>query len=307
MTRYLEISTDLAERVRTRRLRPGSELPAVRVYAAQLDATPSTIARAYRHLADAGIIDLESRRRARVASDGVLAAHRLLHGERVFRLAGSDDPALHTVLARAGRSITLTNTRGSFAGLRALASGEADGAAVHLRHHTGGYNAPYAEALLRDRDPHLLHLWAREQGFIVPPGNPDGIRDVRDLAGRRVAKREPAAGTRVLLDQHLLSAGLDPDRVDGPEFHSHLEIALAVASGIVSTGLAVRSAAAELGLDFISVAWEQYDVILPGDALGAAEPLIRAARDRDVLAGVAAVPGYDLTDSGTVIRLGDLG
>jgi molybdate-binding protein len=239
-----------------------------------------------------------------VAPDGLIAAVRLLHGERTFRLAGSDDPALRPLLTRAGREVILTLARGSFAGLHALADGEADGAAIHLRHHTGVYNAPYALALLQGRDPHLLHLWAREQGLIVPRGNPRGITTVADLAGRRVARREPGAGTRVLLDQHLMAAGLDPDRViRGPEFHSHLEIALAVASGIAHTGLAVRSAAAQLDLDFIPIGWERFEVIFPGEALGTAEPLIKAIRDPAVRSSIENLPGYDLTDAGLLTAL----
>ena len=300
MTRYLEISTRVAEQVRSRQLRPGTELPAVRVYAAQVGATASTINRAYRHLADAGVITVESRRRARVASDGFLAALHLLHGERVFRLAGSDDPALQILLNRAGRAVVLTGARNSFQGLRALAHNDADGAALHLRHHTGVYNAPFAHALLRGRDPHLIRLWAREQGLIVPAGNPNRIGGAADLPGLRVAKREPGAGTRVLLDQLCIEAGANPDDLAGPQFSSHLEIALAVAAGIADAGLAVRAAAIDLGLDFVPLAWERFDIAIPGSALGAAEPLINAARDPAVRAEIQALPGYDTSAAGQI-------
>jgi hypothetical protein len=98
VTRYLEISTELARRVRHGDLLLGGELPAVRGYARELGATSSTIVRAYRHLADAGVITLADRRRARVSTDGSIAAARLLKADRVFRLAGSDDPALQVLL-----------------------------------------------------------------------------------------------------------------------------------------------------------------------------------------------------------------
>ncbi|MBA3743740.1 substrate-binding domain-containing protein [Sporichthya sp.] len=303
MTRYLDISTDLAEKVRARRLRPGAELPAVRVYAAELGATASTISRAYRHLAQAGVVVIEARRRARIAPDGYLAALHLLHGERVFRLAGSDDPGLQLLLGSAGRSVVLAAARASFPALRLLAAGEADGAAIHLRHHTGEYNAPFAQSLLRDRDPHLLRLWRREQGLLLPRGNPQGIRGPADLAGRRMAKREHGAGSRVLLDQLMLDAGLTPESAAGVEFHSHLEVALAVASGVVDAGLAVRAAAVDLDLEFLPLAWEHYDLVMPGDVLGAAEPLIRAARMPQVQASIAALPGYDPADLGSLEAL----
>ena len=303
MTRYLDISSRLADQVISRQLRPGAELLSVRAYAAQVGATASTISRAYGHLAEAGVVVVESRRRTRIAPEAYLAALRLRQGERLFRLAGSDDPALQLLLDHAGRTVLLTASRGSFSGLRALAVGDADGAAIHLRHHSGDYNAPFAEALLRGRDPHLLRLWRRQQGLVVPRGNPEGIITAADLVGRRVAKREAGAGTRILLDQLLTEAGAPADGVTGPEFTSHLEIALAVAAGIADAGLALGVAAAQLDLDFIPLAWEHYDVVLPGDALGAAEPLIAAVRDRRIHTAVEKLTGYDLEDAGQLHRL----
>jgi molybdate-binding protein len=296
MTRYLEISAALAAQVRARQLEPGDEVPAVRVLAAQQGVTPSTAARAYAHLERAGVLSGEPRRRTRVAREGYIAALRLLHGEQVFRLAGSDDPALQIVVGAVPRGVTLTADRGSFAALRALVAGEADGAAIHLRHHDGGYNAPFARALLADRDPHLIPLWRREQGLVVHAGNPHAVAGPGDCMGLRVARREQGAGTRVLGDQLLRGAGVDPDAVHGPEFRSHLEIALAVAAGIADVGFAVRGVAQQLQLEFVSLEWEPYDLVLPGEALGAVEPFLIALRDRGVRAAVAALPGYDLAE-----------
>ena len=105
VTRYLEIGTALARQVRAGDLAPGSELPAVREHARLLGATSSTIVRAHRWLADGGVITLADRRRARVATDGPVAAARLLESDRVFRLAGSDDPALQLLLAHVGPAV----------------------------------------------------------------------------------------------------------------------------------------------------------------------------------------------------------
>ena len=68
----------------------------------------------------------------------------------------------------------MVGASGSFRGLTALWRNEADGAALHLRHRDGTYNAPFAAALLAGRDPVLVHLWQREQGLVVAPGNPLG-------------------------------------------------------------------------------------------------------------------------------------
>ncbi len=301
MARYVEIADQIAHRVRSGQLIAGSDLPAVREYAREQGTTSSTVVRAYRYLADGAVITLADRRRARVATHGAIAAARLLESDRVFRLAGSDDPALEILLDHAGSAVVPVGTRGSFQGLRALARGAADGAAIHLRHRDGTYNAPFARALLRGQRPHLLHLWRREQGLLVPCGNPRGIIGPADLSGLLLARREVGAGTRVLLDQLLTTASVS--QVAGPELHSHLEIALAVASGIADAGLGLRAAAAALDLDFIPLTWESYDVALGQGSLGAAKPLITALHEPTVRDAICALGGYDLKGSGTVEEL----
>ncbi len=303
VSRYLDVGTEIAQRVRDGRLPPGSELPPIREAAHEHGATAATIGRAYRYLADGGVITIADRRRARVTTDGPIAAARLLEADRVFRLAGSDDPALQLVLDHVGPAVVAVGTRGSFPGLRALARGAADGAAIHLRHISGTYNAPFATALLRHRHPHLLRLWRREQGIIIAPGNPHAVQVPADLVKLRVAKREIGAGTRVLLDQQLVDAGIAPHDVYGPELRSHLEIALAIAAGIADAGIGLRSVANDLELDFIPLLWENFDIVLGRDALGAARPLITALRDRPVLASIVDLGGYDPTLAGTVEAL----
>jgi molybdate-binding protein len=91
--------------------------------------------------------------------------------------------------------------------------------------------------------------------------------------------------------------------VTGPEFDSHLEVALAVAVGAMDAGLAVRAAAADLDLDFLPVGWEGYDLVLPAEALDAAAPLLGAVHDPDVRAAITALGGYDLDRAGTIDHL----
>ena len=305
MTRYLEITQAIAARVTSGELQPGAELPSIRELAQRQHTTPSTVSRAYRHLEHAGVISQGDRRRARVAPDAEMAARRLLRSDRDFRLAGSDDPALDIVLREAGRAVVTVGTRGSFQGLTALWRGIAEGAAIHLLHHSGVYNAPYASALLRGRQPTLIHLWRREQGLLVAPGNRKRITTVNDLRHARVAKREFGAGTRVLLDRMLTDAQIAPDSIPGPDCASHLEVALAVASGIADVGVGVRSAAQALDLEFIPLVWEQYDVVLPGDSISAAEPLITALRTPAVRRSIERLGGYVTEQAGEIESLTD--
>ena len=303
MTRYLQVSSEFASDIESGLLGPGDELPSIRDAASQYKTTASTIARAYRHLADAGVIDVADRRRARVASGGDMAARRLLGGHPVLRLAGSDDPGLDIVLRHTGASVITVGTRGSFHGLTRIWRGTADAAAIHLRHRSGTPNSPFARALLRGRRPALIHLWRREQGLLTPEGNPGHIGSLGDLRTLRIARRQYGTGTRVLLDRLLTEAGIAPASATGPEAASHLEVAMSVASGQADTGLGVRAAATALDLVFVPVTWEDFDIVLSADALPAAEPFISALRDPQVQSSISALGGYDLTRAGSVEML----
>jgi molybdate-binding protein len=300
MARYLQVSSDIAESIASGKLAAGDELPSIRDAARRYDTTATTIGRAYRHLADAGVIDVADRRRSRVAAGGDIAAGRLLGGHAALRLAGSDDPGLDVVLGYAGASVVTVGARGSFHGLTRIWRGTADAAAIHLRHRSGAHNTPFARALLRGRQPAIIHLWRREQGLLTPDGNPGRISGPGDLRALRVARRPFGTGTRVLLDRLLTDAGIPPASVTGPEAASHLEVALAVASGQADTGLGVRAAATALDLGFVPVTWEDFDIVLSGAALPAAEPLIAALRDSHVQSSVCSLGGYDLSRAGAV-------
>lgn len=304
MATYLAVSADIAGRIASGELAVGDELPGVRSAALRYETTTTTVARAYRHLADAGVIAVAERHRSKVAAGGDAAATRMLSGQpALLRLAGSDDPGLDIVLRGAGESVVTVGPRGSFRGLTEIWRGTADAAAIHLRHRSGDGNIPFARAVLRGRHPSIIHMWRREQGLLVPDDNPAGITCAGDLRELRVAQREYGTGTRVLLDQLLIEAGIPPASVTGPEAATHLEVAMAVASGQADTGLGVRAAATALDLGFVPVTWEDFVIVLSGDALPAAGPLIAALRDATVQSAVRSLGGYDVSQAGVVQEL----
>ncbi len=305
MAIYRQVSEQIAGQVEAGRLAPGAHLPSIRDAARVYGTTTATVVRAYRELADAGVIDSRDRARSTVAAGGPAAARRLLSGQVTMRLAGSDDPALDIAVRAVGASVVTVGERGSFQGLTRLWRETADAAAIHLPHRSGVANKPFATTVLRDRQPVIIHLWRREQGWLTPPGNPDRIFGPADLRRRRlrIARRPFGTGTRVLLDRLLTQSGIPPEQVTGPEAGSHLEVAMTVATGQADTGLSVRAAAAALDLEFIPSVWEDFDLILSGAMLPAAEPLIVALRDPGVQSAVLALGGYDITRTGTVEML----
>ncbi len=184
-------------RIASGELAAGSALPSVRASARERGTTAATVGRAYAELARAGVIELAPRRAARVTRDGAMLARRALHGGRALRLAGSDDPLLDRIAGGADR----VGAPGSFGGLTALWQQRADAATLHLRHRDGGYNDRFAAHILAGRRPVLVHLWRREQGIILPRGNPDAVETVGDLLRRPIALRASGTGTRVLLER----------------------------------------------------------------------------------------------------------
>lgn len=292
MAAYRDIAERLLTCIAAGELAPRSALPSVRAGAHEHRTTPATVGRAYAQLARAGVVELAPRKAARVSRDGAILARRALHGSQALRLAGSDDPLLDRIATGCDR----VGDPGSFGGLTALWQQRADAATLHLHHRNGKYNDPFAAHILDGHRPVLVHLWRREQGIIVPPGNPDAITTVADLLGRSVALRATGTGTRVLLDRLLRDAGADPAALHGPDTRTHLEAAIAVASGLADGAVGLRAAADTLQLEFVSLTWEPFELALPETALGVATDLLSA------LETAPTMPGFDLSDAGTTRR-----
>ena len=97
-------------------------------------------------------------------------------------------------------------------------------AGVHLFDpETGDYNVPYIRRLAAGKELCLVNLTYRMQGWIVPPGNPDGVEGVESLVRQKISfiNRQRGAGTRLLLDHLLKEAGLRPPDLYGYEREEH--------------------------------------------------------------------------------------
>ena len=206
-----------------------------------------------------------------------------------------------------GRSLSSANV-GSLGGLLALSRGEAHFAGSHLLDEaTGEYNVAYIRRVLADTPVVLLGFVRRGQGLFVRKGNPRAIRGLADLARPDVIfiNRQRGAGTRVLLDFRLRQAGIDPTAIQGydrQEF-THLAVAAAVASGAADCGLGILAAARALGLDFIPLDEEQYDLVIP-EAVYRSEmfaPMLEIVRDPAFARRVNALGGYATPMIGRVL------
>jgi molybdate-binding protein len=295
------LAGQLAERVLRGDLPPGARVPAVRELARAHGCAPGTAARALTALRRAGVVAGPHRARAVVTPDGPARAAVLLAGDSVLRLAGSDDPVLDAVLRAAGPALSVGGPRGSLHGLRALASGAADAAVVHLRHAGRGRDTDDFAARALGGDPvRVVHLWRRTQGLVVPRGNPRSVRTVADLAGRRVAWRNPGSGTRLLLERLLAQVPAVVRPVEDGALDSHLGVAVAVATGAAEAGLGVASAAVAAGVDWVPVADESFELVVGADELRRVQVLLEAVGSASVQRLVAGLRGYDLARCGEV-------
>ena len=197
---------------------------------------------------------------------------------------------------------------GSLGGLIALRRGEAHIAGCHLLDEaTGEYNVSYIQRYLPSVPLVLMNLVGRVQGLIVPPGNPKGIRSLEDLGrpGVVFVNRQRGSGTRVLLDYKLAGMSLDPEGIGGydREEYSHLAVAAAVASGSADTGLGILSAARALGLDFLPLLTERYDLVVPREHFDSEllQPLINLLQDSEFRREVESLGGYETGDMGKIM------
>ena len=157
---------------------------------------------------------------------------------------------------------------GSMGGLVAVRKNLCHLAGTHLLDTTdGSYNISYIKKYLPDTPVRLVHLVRREQGLIIPPGNPKAIRGIEDLTRADIVliNRQAGSGTRILLDYHLEKAGIDARGIKGYENEefTHMAVAVAVLGQTTDAGLGIFAAAKALGLDFIPVATESYDILIP--------------------------------------------
>ena len=231
-------------------------------------------------------------------------------------IVGSHDNTLD-VLAdrlRSGNSgLSLSSSHvGSIGGLMAIKKGMCHLAGSHLLDtENGTYNISYIQRYLPELSAgnriRLVNLVFREQGLIVPPGNPKQIRGIEDLGREDVSliNRQGGSGTRILLDYRLQALNMDPAGINGytNEEFTHMSVAVAVLGGSADVGLGIYAAAKALELDFIPVVTEQYDLVIPQDYFETPniQLLLDTIRTAEFQKRVRSLGGYGTEKTGEVL------
>lgn len=227
-------------------------------------------------------------------------------------LVGSNDFTIELLSHELSRSfpkfsLSFSNV-GSIGGLIALGRGSSHIASCHLLDpDTGEYNLPYLPRYLPDLETTAINLIYRDLGLILRSGNPLDIAGIEDMVRPkiRIINRQEGSGTRIFFDFELKRLGIDPNRINGYEkqVNTHAEVATAVLSGVADVGLGILSAAKMLGLEFIHITRERYDLVIPEENLSAKPvgALLEVIRSQEFRGKVEQMGGYDTKESGKII------
>jgi putative molybdopterin biosynthesis protein len=231
--------------------------------------------------------------------------------EGVLLLAGSDDPLFQKTLSLFHKKTTghlaFFANLGSMGGLKSLRRGLCHIGVCHLlQDDQDEYNFGFADQEL-DKAPVFVNFSKREQGLLVQKGNPKGIQGVEDLARDDISivNRPLGAGTRLLLDYEISKSKISSGRISGyqNEVSRHLDAALEVFSGRVDTAPAIRPVAGLLGLDFLPLRWERFDLLISRDRFfeKGIQKFIGLLHEKSFRALADSFEGYDISLCGKML------
>jgi putative molybdopterin biosynthesis protein len=202
----------------------------------------------------------------------------------------------------------LRSFTGSLNSLISMYNRECDIVSLHLFDgDTGEYNLPYIKKILVGYPFVLINLLLRKAGFYVKKGNPLNLTSWTDLNRENVKmiNREKGSGARILLDEQLRIHGIPSKNIIGYENEetNHLSVASAVSTGMADVGVGNEKAAKIVGVDFIPLITEQYDIVMIKSP--ESERLINAVREilssQQFLSELLSLGDYDTSHTGKII------
>lgn len=226
-------------------------------------------------------------------------------------VGGSQDELLDWALRESGSGLG-SMSEGSARGLERLQRNEVMAAAIHFHSLDASDNLARdasVEALRGAPDLHdavLVAFVRREQGLVLPQGNPKQLRGLPDVLalGARMAMRQQGTGAQMLLDVLLKRAGASPRdlrRLETPALTGP-DLAEAVRAGQADCGIATRAAARSAGLDFVPLVWENLDLAMRQRSYfrPAMQALLRFLDDRRLRQRAEELTGYDPSPAGQI-------
>jgi len=247
---------------------------------------------------------------ARSGIEEARGKHQAVNG--TLLACGSNDPILDMLQTYMKKDfpefLILSANTGSTEGLKALNSGHTDLAWSHLLDpESGQYNIPFLPTYLPDVKAVVVNLFHRELGLVLAPRNPLGIRGFNDLRqkGVRFVNRQKGSGTRILLDHHLKQLKIPPSSIKGyeREVYTHFEVGLSILSKEADVGVATIAVARLLGIPFVPIALENFDMIVDQRTFfhKGVQAFIETLNSRGFRKRVERIRAYDFKDSGRIL------
>jgi len=172
------------------------------------------------------------------------------------------------------------------------------------------YNATYVKRLIPGVSCVLIHIASRMQGFIVPMGNPKGMRLWTDLLrpGIRMANHLKGSGSRILLDEQLRLLKVDPSSIAGydDEISSPILLAGRVARKQLDVVVGTEKMAQQVeGAQFIPVHRERLDLVVRESDLDTlpVRALLNVMESGLLQADVSGFIGFDTSGTGRITML----
>ncbi len=231
-------------------------------------------------------------------------------------ITGSNDPLLDKSIGLFNNQNTgqlaVFGNLGSMGGLGALRQNLCHIASSHLlQDDESEYNFDFAFKEL-DEMPAVVNFCRREQGLLVPKGNPKNIAAVADLAAPeiKIVNRSLSTGTRLLLDKELKKAGINGEKIEGytTEVSRHLDVGLEILSGRTDAGPGIRAVAKLLDIDFIPLRWERFDLMISKERFfdEGIQRFLGILHENDFQQmATRDFAGYDVSSSGQMVFPGD--
>lgn len=191
--------------------------------------------------------------------------------DNLLIITGSNDILLNSAISlfnqRYPEYVAVFGNLGSMGGLKTLHRNQCHIAVSHLLEaNEQDYNFEFAQNELSSL-PAIVNFCRREQGLLLQKGNPQKIRNISDLgnSGMRIANRPLGTGTRLLFDFELRKARLNPAKIAGyqNEKSTHMDVGLEVLTDRADAGPGIRPVAFLLGLEFLPLRWERFDLLIP--------------------------------------------
>ena len=229
---------------------------------------------------------------------------------RIHASHGFAIETLHDFLGRAG-IVNELRYCGSTEAVASLSMGGCEIAGFHVPlgefesvaiAHYGPWLKPTAQR--------LIAIATRRLGLMIAKGDPKKIYGIADLArpDLRFINRQEGSGTRFLLDLLLRKHGVAPARVHGYEQCelTHAAVAAYVASGMADVGFGVETPARQFKLDFVPIQTERYFLLCDERSLEThdVQKTLAIVRSDAFRTAVDRLPGYQATDAGAVLELG---